>query len=247
MLDAVSGALSPEFRSLFDEHVRSVNLVQRHGEGREVNMYRKDGRKVVFPERKLIEDVVEIVLATVSLRREGTKGRIAAKVWVVNGDLFEIIFNARMARVKEVASIEGVKLNEKFFAKREETSWQVPDRLAARWKVRDANPPLDKEARTEALSNFEVGLPDDYVQLMAEADGFRVDDWLVLGLEDVYETPGAPGTYVLAERRAKDEGCDLALVARPGRFVLFDVGDMPEIPVQALSFGGALDEAIVAK
>jgi len=92
VLDAVRGALADDLRGFFDDHLASVNLVQRYDYG-EVNMYRVLKKKVFFPETKFPTEKDEQVLATVMLRAEGRKKPIRSRVWVVNKHLFQIDFD----------------------------------------------------------------------------------------------------------------------------------------------------------
>ena len=169
---AVESALPADLVPIFEEHVSTVNHVDRLGDGREVNLYRMKGRKITFPESRLIESDDEFQLATVVLKSAERKGTVAAKVWVVHGVLSEILFNAPMEKLRVTFAVKSVELNKQLSA--DPTPFRrgpILETLGLRWNVSDEQPAISDERRDGALELIGSVLPEDHLALMGEADG----------------------------------------------------------------------------
>jgi len=93
VVEAVQTKLPATARHLIRRQLEAINLVQRHSQDKEVNLYRMRGRKVEPPvEFRFPNDAEEIHLARVRLESFETAEEVVADVWLVRGILFSITF-----------------------------------------------------------------------------------------------------------------------------------------------------------
>ena len=244
VLNAVQGALSSELQKVFQQHVSSVNLVQRHGKGREVNMYRKDRGRITFPQERISEPDSEAVVGTAILGSPNVGPMPVGKVWAVNGHIFQIMFNANLERLRSCDHVVSVEIGPSFSSSAADVDSPAIE-LIPGLKVSSSGHPLSPERISSAISFVPVSLPDDFVELASRTDGFSYSNWKVLGLEDVYETPGSPGSYVLAEFRSDSEDHpDMALVSKEKQLLTVRMDDLSETPCPE---GGLLAALLTAQ
>ncbi len=234
VLNAIQSALPFALQEVFQHHVSTVNLVQRHGKGREVNMYRMDGGRATFPQERILQSEGEAVVGTAILSSSSSGPSPVGKVWAVNGHVFQIMFNANLERLRLCDRVLSTELGPSFSPADAEVGLFETE-LIPGLKVSGTLAPLSPERISNALSFISCSLPEDFLELASRANGFSYSNWKVLGLEDIYETPGAPGSYVLAEFRSGAEDVpDLALVSREKNLFAVRMDDLSEIRYSSL-------------
>ena len=246
VLKALAISLPSDLSELLTEHASSINLVQRFDHGREVNLYRKERGKLVHPKRGFDVDKLEYLLATVTLKSPERKALIAVKVWVVNGRLFQLKFNAPVAKMKDEFDVRSVDLNPTLLSKVvTEQKGPILESLSRRWKVSEIQPSLSEERRISALELIVNPLPPDFLEVIQEADGFNIEHWTILGLESIYKLPGDSKSSVLAEsigtimRRQ-----DLVLVVKSGEYSVLKCADLADNPVEETTFLSVLEKIL---
>ena len=243
VLKALAIALPSDLSELLTEHASRINLVQRFDHGREVNLYRKERGKLVHPERGFNVDQLEYLLATVTLKSPERKGLIAVKVWVVNGRLFQLKFNAPVAKMKDEFDVRSVDLNPTLLSRVDtEQKGPILESLSRKWKLTEIQPPLSEERRESALELIGNPLPPDFLEVIQEADGFTIEHWTILGLESIYKLPGDSKSSVLAESiGAPMHRQDLVLVEKSGEYSVLKCADLADNPVEETIFLSVLD------
>ncbi len=211
-----------------------------------MNLYRKERGKLVHPKRGFDVDKLEYLLATVTLKSPERKALIAVKVWVVNGRLFQLKFNAPVAKMKDEFDVRSVDLNPTLLSKVvTEQKGPILESLSRRWKVSDIQPSLSEERRISALELIVNPLPPDFLEVIQEADGFNIEHWTILGLESIYKLPGDSKSCVLAEsigtimRRQ-----DLVLVVKSGEYSVLKCADLADNPVEETTFLSVLEKIL---
>jgi hypothetical protein len=194
-----SERLSPEAAALIGRQVAGVELVQRHLDDREVNLYpNRRGRQrhdpaIAFPNR---DD--DLRLATVALA--GPDGRGRAEVFAVNGHLFQLAFRPRPRELGDRAAITVQSVTMHADPMVEAEGDEVERRLAE----------LDPALRVElegmwadgSAARLGVGAPAELYRISLD-DGDHLVMWqddatfLVAGID-----PPAPGVA----RVSPDEG-----------------------------------------
>ena len=91
MVEAVSGALPPEARSLFNAQLALVNKVQRLS-AKEVNLYASPSGRALKDELRFPLRSVAL-LATVCFSSGRGDSSLRGEVWLVDGRVFSLIFN----------------------------------------------------------------------------------------------------------------------------------------------------------
>jgi hypothetical protein len=149
-------------------------------------------------------------LATISFTAGEQKFK--AQVGATGGRLFEMIIrpNPRRFLRSSVIEVTGYERAGDAMQPTAEIPRQRYDTVPAftgilgEWSARfgldDVCRPLEKSARSRALSRINATLPADYLELMRHTDGFIVGSWHVRGLADVRSVSlGAHEYFVLAD------------------------------------------------
>jgi len=233
-----------------EQQVASVNKVQRLWRGKEVNLYTKHHGVVArHPETRFENQSMEVLLATVQLSGRGsTCGVWRAEVWLVEGYLFQIMFDHVPPRSRCHLDIHKVTVwidptvpAKGDSHKQRHEPLSLPDWIAAR-RVTDATPPLAGNVRLQWLERIDAALPADYLELTQAANGLTVDGWRVHGPTEVREVAGIPDNYyVLAEEPASG----IVVVRRGGDRGLYLLGNENDSPQSVgLSLRDALDRIV---
>lgn len=184
VLDAVSAELSPSGREVFNKQLKLVNLIQRHGDGKEVNLYVMRRGKPFIEKRLLFPLMSEAQLATVEFLAIEGKKTFKADVWLANGRVFSIEFNKPPQEILEQgASVANVKL--------------LRDPMSV------ASEATSSDARThnDALAAIQSKLPDQYLQLVDNGKGVSINEWAVCAVQDVRKISQRDANYyLLAEK-----------------------------------------------
>lgn len=159
---------------------------------------------VRFPNRS------DFRLATISFTVGGQKFK--AQFGATGGHLFEVIIRPNPRRHLHASDIEITRyerVGEAMQATNELPHQRYDIVLAltgllgewsARFGLEDVYRPLDKSARSRALSRINATLPADYLEMMRQTDGFTVGSWHVLGLAEVRAVAlGAHNYFILAD------------------------------------------------
>jgi len=195
ILEAVEAALPSDTGSRLRSQREEVNLVQRHSQDKEVNLYRMRGGKVAPPvEFRFSNDAEELLLARVRLESLENAAEVIADVWLVRGVLFSITFDRPPKSVSmESHRVKSCELftdpNSKYVVERDAAS-PAGDRhssrlavLKALGEVKDVRAPVDATDLELFLRRYPQCVPEDYVSLLGEADGFVFAGWRCLGTQ----------------------------------------------------------------
>jgi hypothetical protein len=212
LLSAVEAGLPPAAAEIFRRQLELVNLVQRHS--REVNCYRMEGGRpyrdpaLRFPDRSQER---EFARARFRVPAQGSKVW-QASFYLVEGYFFSIVFDAPAERLQKVMEIEIVVVSilanplqpaapvvpQPMVGRPSFAGWL--GEWAARYGLREVLQPLMPADRQRRLAEISAKLPQDYLQLTEQTDGFLVHDCKILGLSQSYEISLDGGNYqVLAE------------------------------------------------
>ncbi len=186
-------------------------MVQRHVDDKEVNLYQmRRGKPTVegMPTFPLV--VPEAKLATITYSAPGDSRPSRVDFWLVRGHLFSMQFSQSPRRVDpDQAEIGNVKLLVDPMVPAEVvephsldpallTGWLAE--WAGRWEVTDLKAPSSPDERSGKLRQMDVTLPSDYLELVSQTDGLRINGCRVYGLTDIREVAMPDATYfVLAE------------------------------------------------
>lgn len=194
VLDEVGRLLESPWKELYKQQLDRINMVQRHADDKEVNLYcMKLGQTVPLPESYMFPvKTNEYPLASVLLSDSQANNKTEALLWVVRGRVFSINFNKSPKRLGKDISISSA-------------------RLLTDLKI--------EQSSTDHLSNFV--LPADYRQLVKGGDT-TINDWRVLApLNTRIVVQPSCNICVIAER---NESAYIGVRAddKKGELVLFD-------------------------
>lgn len=175
LIDALAEQLRPEARALLARQVEQVNLVQRHGDDKEVNLYAMRGGKPSFDGASLFPLRAEANLATIRFEAVSHSKPFRVTFWLVNGHLFTLEFSQSPKTLQP----EGLEI-------------QKVDVLVD--PLRPADPAIPARAPLDAT------LPPDYADLVARAEGSTIGDCRILRPSDIRSVVTADENYyVLVE------------------------------------------------
>lgn len=185
ILYAIVDNLNDEGAKLLTDQIESINYVQRHADGKEVNLYCMRGNKAKFNEDILFpSELQEFKMASVHLRQ--ANGRLfTADIWVCNGHIFSIEYSvappktsADNLKILDVTILTDPMLkNKEDWIKGEVHSW-ISDKLHGNVYVR---PPLDEGSYADNLNNILSYLPSDYIDIIKMNNGIRSESIIILG------------------------------------------------------------------
>ena len=175
LIDALAGQLGPEAKALLVKQVEQVNLVQRHAEDKEVNLYAMKVGKPAFDGASLFPLRAEAKLAAITFKAPSHAKSCRVTFWLVNGHLFTLEFN-QSPKALQPETIEIQKAD------------VFVDPLKAVDAVQSGSAPLD------------AALPADYTDFVAQTEGSIDGDWRILRPSDIRSVVTADENYyVLAE------------------------------------------------
>jgi hypothetical protein len=218
LVEALSDALDAEAQSLLSKQMAQVNLVQRHAEDKEVNLYRMERGKPSFEEAaRFAGTVSEAEVARISFQVPNVAGTFRASFWTVNGFLFSIQFSRSPKGIKNAtAEIREVELLlDPMAAPPAGRAPAVREALrgwlrewASEWQVSGLAEPLPEAERQDLVTRIGAELPPDYLEVVAQTEGLKVDGWTIHGLSGVRSValPDA-NCHVLAEHEEKGVLC----------------------------------------
>ncbi len=233
LLDLLQERLSGPARQLLAAQIAQVNLVQRHASDKEVNFYRMRGGRPSFDEAIRLPLRGEVRLASVRFRPSGEDEPLKADFWLVDGFLFSITFTRGPKGLGPTVIVDDFRvLVDPMRPSVGQPSASLDPAVVSGWlrewfeteQPSQVRRPLPAEQRDDILREIQTRLPIDYLEAMAQTNGFRLGPMAVYGLTELRELVLPSDNYwTLAE--FEDDG--VLVVRRQGRdgalfFVSFD-------------------------
>lgn len=208
--------ISPgDYKDKLYKQIESVNKIQRHSEFKEVNMYRmKKGRSTFDANIALPYAKLEHVICTIDFLCNDSNTSLKAKAWLVKGYFFSLSFNKSPKQYRMCEDIIIKKILPNFSDltvhltchanDNEKNCLQKLKELLGEHNIVNIRPPVSKVEIEHFLAVFDGRLPPDYIELIAYADGFEIDKWVVHGLKNIRHVIGKDTNYyILAETNNK--------------------------------------------
>lgn len=260
VIDEVKARLEPDAAKLLDRQVSEINLVQRHA-GRETACYSiKDDKPQRDASLRFPNSSPELKLATVRFRAPETRAEWSAELYLAHGHLFSIVFSADPKAFEERGKersgdilITGVELAADLML---ETGGDVP-RVAEsgatklsgwlleweeKYDMHGLRAPLELAERERLRARINAALPEDYLELTGQCDGFTLENFLILGLSEIYPVVMPDADYFLLAQ-LKDSGA-LALKADAGPDIYYLPFDNGEVVPLGDSFRHAVENLL---
>jgi hypothetical protein len=220
ILEAVCSALPQEASALLKTQIDQVNYVQRLAGGKEVNLYSmRDGQAKFSRKSRFPNSSEEAKLAVVTLK-DGAGKVIRLSVWMCNGHIFSLEYNQspQVSKHSEIEILNVTVVTDPM--RKEQQEWRsgtieswVNDYLIGK-SISLRNP----ISRDEIERCNHEGLPEDYLDILRQANGIKSDSLILLGIDLVrnLELPNDEGVYqifaelpdkgVLAIQKASSSG-----------------------------------------
>ena len=204
LLRSASGMLPEISGAVLKKQLEQINFVQRLVNGREVSFYRKRRFRVVALEETLLfRNRGDLLLASASLRCE-QGDELSAKLWVTNGQLFQITYGAPPCRrFFRTARVVRCELNfDPQQQSRSSTEVRAVDvdavlSLLGVSSVSTLQAPASGDRLRELSASLKTKFPVDYLRLMMLTDGCTTDGWLILPSADIYHVVDVDREYVV--------------------------------------------------
>lgn len=234
VVKAVGSCLSSEGCDLLMRQVSAVNMVQRMWASKEVNLYcLRHGKltwdlSTIFPDQR-----AEVLLAKVAISRPGIRSKLHAKVFVVTGHLFSLMFDKSPSAFTKGLSSKDLQalvcvptlLADPMVGRAAplETGEDVSANLAstALWledwglpgDVSGLRNPLSLDALSASVENIDAALPSDYLALLERTEGAIIGSCEIFGSANIrYVATEEVNYYLIAEIT----GCPGGLAVREG-------------------------------
>jgi hypothetical protein len=237
LLEAVADALPHDARERYEQQLEGVNKVQRLGAAREVNLYRMHGgRPYNAPELAFADQRLEAELARVRFRLRGEEQMRKVSLYAVRGFLFSLVFDPPAGPVSEqndVSLLDVELMSDPMRQQQPAGARPVLDagslsgelgRWHARCGLTEVRRPLNDGEWQKRRSEIPARLPQGYLELTQQTEGFNAGPWKVYGLGETYGISLDQGQYqVLAELRdrgvlaVRHETSDLYFVPYDGQ------------------------------
>jgi len=256
LLSAVASHLAPDAQSLFKKQIEQINFVQRHALNKEVNLYCMRNGKAFYDKcLRFPFDQEEVKLSSILISNTDNHTKYDVAIWLIKGFLFSIEFSySPKGLIADQVEIINVKLlvdpMRPAKTKHKDSvninalqGWILA--LAVKWHVTDLKEPLPKTEREDVISKLAIKLPSDYLELVTQTEGMKLDGCCILGLSEIRDLlMERSNYYVLAEIEGKGV---LALRQNSGdteiKFIGFEEDD--EVGLGS-SFRYALERMITA-
>ncbi|MFB3897681.1 MAG: hypothetical protein ACE14V_15420 [bacterium] len=211
LLNTVADHLSPGAKSLFMKQIDHINFGQRLVKGKEVNLYCiKHGKPAFDDSLRFPISQVEVKLATVSFKALDIAKPFRAVFWVVQGHFFSIEFNQSPKKIRpEDITITEVEIlvdpmvsctrePRKSIAISALSGWVKE--WAHKWNIDQLKEPLLEQERNEIINQLATKLPIDYLDIIMQTEGMKIDGCLIFGLLEIRSVVMADSNYcILAE------------------------------------------------
>jgi hypothetical protein len=216
LIDSTLAAIMPKTRLTLQSQLQHLDFVQRHCDGKEVNLYYKscvrDGGLMV-PDMLL-----EWPIAVLRCFFQPSEPNVRASIWIASGRLFSIVFSRQVPRNAQnnIRVLRTEVLFDPFashaaqLVQPRKANWQHWESLRRRCHDTPA-PPLDERLRERFLVPSDGCLPIDFVELLNYTNSFEINNWRIMGLPLREVAMKSFNLFVLAE--STDAKC---LCARDG-------------------------------
>lgn len=183
VIDSLSANLSKPAQAILRGQLERVNKIQRHADGKEVNLYCMQGGKAFLAETfRFPNGSPELLLATVAVKSPEFTKPLRAEVWMSNGRVFSIIFNRAPNGINGDVDVSEVKI------------CADPMELCT-----DAAVNLDKRERL--LEKINSKLPEEYLELVQNDVGSVINGWRIYGVSEMRKIVQSDcNYYLLAEK-----------------------------------------------
>jgi len=208
LLAAVSEALIPAAKAIFQRQVAAIGSVDRDTSGRETGFRRAKpdaGKAPLFPHR-----VKQARLATLTFTLPGLRQLYLAEVRLDGGRLAGIAYTPQVSHVdqRQTPRIDRIAWHcdpmqdvvPPVLQRVTASAVNLPEwlkTLAAQTKMADINAPLSEVERKRIVQSIASTLPADYLDLSDRCEGFLIAHCAVLGLSEVYEVSLPDGNYYI--------------------------------------------------
>jgi hypothetical protein len=219
VIEAVKSRLGSDTATQLQRQVDSINKVQRHTNGKEVNLYCIVRGKPAFDESLRFPGIAdEAILATVRMTHRNRSAVLKIELWLANGRLFSLLFDKPPKQFFAGYSLEDVNpaisevtigtdpsLGTEILASGETSAvpgtlkgW--PQALLISGQLQALRPPVPASQREALIAQIDARLPLDYLELVDQTDGALVGTCKVHGLTSIRKVvlPDV-NYYILAE------------------------------------------------
>lgn len=216
-IQAWRGRLGPDAVRLLDAQLAALDRYKRSSDGRVVSFFSTaipnghhlpGGIRFPLREEETRAAVVELALANGS--------SVKVRVVLTEGELLSLQFGRPPAEFRKT-TVQSVSVEMLRDVMQAGTTPQLTDGKAAlesllgesARRARDVRAPVSEDERDALLRGLDATLPEQYLRLIAVADGFVIGPVRLYGLKDVWSAPRPDGVfYVIA---AIDGDADLAV------------------------------------
>lgn len=209
LIGALAGKLSPEAKKILLKQVERIKFVQRHANNKEVNLYYIEDSEASFDERFPLNQP-EIKFASISFNNLLLKKDFLVNFWLVHGRLFSLEFNQspKKLQYKDI-NINYVRIlvnpmvpvtteQRKRIQANVLTGWLKE--WSNKWQLTELKEPLLVEQLKSLTNALNVKLPIDYLELVTQTEGMRIDGCLIYGISEVRDLiMPTQNYYILAE------------------------------------------------
>jgi hypothetical protein len=260
LLEHLLGALSAEAAEILKQQIAAINHVKRTLHRRDVTLCHMEfgveawGQIASFPRNDS-----ELKLAAIMLS-SGKEEKFRADVWLVRGHIYMIYFDKPPRKMGKVEDMKVLKVQvhvdpmipvedepQAKFAIDEEIP--ILSRWLQEWREKyeicDVCKPMSLKYRMRRLKELETTLPEDYLELLDQTDGFVIRNNSVFGISDIYNVMLDDGDYYLIAEVACGEARQgfLGLVSGSNdNRIFYLVHDGPGPEDKGTSFQKAMEE-----
>jgi hypothetical protein len=170
-------------KSILLKQLDCINKVQRHADGREVNLYcMKHGRVHFDNSLRFPNDSSELLFAIANINSTIQKQSIQTEIWLANGRIFSLIFD----RSPKNLPADFVVNNIKFLAN--------PMRSIFENEEKSLN-------RTDFFNQLIKNLPQEYLSMMDNPNLSLDNDWKLYNIQEIRKIAMPDKNYyVIAEK-----------------------------------------------
>ena len=211
IINTLAENLYKKEKTVLLKQVKRINMVQRHSECKEVNLYCIKRGKPYFDEELLFPlKEGEIKLATILFQSLKDRKKYSVDFWIVNGRLFSLVFNHSPKHL----SVNDIKIEEitvfinpmlgiaskeqKSLSKDALTGWLRE--WSKKWSITNLREPLSHTQRKKICEQIDIKLPSEYLEIISQTEGLKIDGCLIYGLSEMRDivTPET-NYYILAD------------------------------------------------
>lgn len=216
ILGKVKSHLPAESSRRLQLQLAVINKIQRLSDGKEVNLYQMRHGKPAFDDSlRFPAGTDEELLASVNLTGPN-RLQLKAEVWLAKGRIFSLVFNKppkQFFAVKNLRTVQSEITDVKiWFDPMRPRSVGLnmpidPSRLTgwlrewfAKGQISGLHTPLPQSDRAELLARIDAQLPSDYIEVIDQTEGARLDSCAICGVAGIREIVLPEAIYyVIAE------------------------------------------------